>query len=565
MVKLLGSLGADLSARNDKGDTPLHQALWNVNVDMVKLLVSLGADLSVRNNKDDSPLSQAAFYVQFTMVKVLCSLGANLSAGNVEGDTPLHQAVCADLSARNDKGDTPLHQAVCNMVKLLVSLDADLSARIVKGDTPLHQAVCKGRADMVKLLVSLGADLSARNDKGGSPLHQATNQEEQNNVELLVSLGANLSARNNEGDTPLHQAVGNGQLTMVKALTSQGADITAMNNEEKKDTIEKTSEQLTVTSKKETAGNDSRSLPIARKSIEKDKDIQLPWLVDANEFKCMLSQGEFLSYDKSFESRNGIDIEKEKMLPLKEGERGHEILAKILRGKPNVYEQYEHKINQQTMHTHSYHSQAELINKSPSASSILVAVQGKMSTEVQTHQVLTKCSELMTEDVGTKVLNKGMPVVPSEIKSLDLQTMQLQTNILQEVRDRKYKIKIAPSDLIDFGAILKHWVDSVLTYTEDTEDIMPMIMFAATHRDLCMVNTVKLKEGFIKDLNLMFSKHEKKPHIYLDTVFFINGIDENDVEIQRMTDQVVIFAMKQSSWGQRRPMQWVPLELQISK
>lgn len=133
------------------------------------------------------------------------------------------------------------------------------------------------------------------------------------------------------------------------------------------------------------------------------------------------------------------------------GERGHEILAKILRGKPNVYDQYEHKMNQQTMHTHSYHSQAELKNKSSSASSILVAVQGKKSTEVQTHQVLTKCSELMTEHVWTKVSNNEMHVVPTDIKSLDLQTMQLQTSILQEVRDRKYKIKIAPSDLIDFG------------------------------------------------------------------------------------------------------------------
>ncbi|CAG2220277.1 unnamed protein product [Mytilus edulis] len=31
-----------------------------------------------------------------------------------------------------------------------------------------------------------------------------------------------------------------------------------------------------------------------------------------------------------------------------------------------------------------------------------------------------------------------------------------------------------------------------------------------------------------------------------------------------MTDQIVIFAMKQSTWGQRRPMQWVPLELQLT-
>ncbi|CAC5397212.1 unnamed protein product [Mytilus coruscus] len=89
-------------------------------------------------------------------------------------------------------------------------------------------------------------------------------------------------------------------------------------------------------------------------------------------------------------------------------------------------------------------------------------------------------------------------------------------------------------------------------------------MFAATHRDLCKDDTVKMKENFTKDVTQMFSTHENRNHIFLDTVYFITGIDKNDSEIQRMTDQVVIFAMKQSSWGQRRPMQWVPLELQLS-
>ncbi|VDI17402.1 Hypothetical predicted protein, partial [Mytilus galloprovincialis] len=112
--------------------------------------------------------------------------------------------------------------------------------------------------------------------------------------------------------------------------------------------------------------------------------------------------------------------------------------------------------------------------------------------------------------------------------------------------------------------VLKHWVDSILTYTEDTEDCMPMIMFAATHRDLCKDDIVTMKENFTRDIIDMFSKHENSNHIFLDTVYFITGIDENDSEIQRMTDQVVTFAMKQSSWGQRRPMQWVPLELQLS-
>ncbi|CAG2220164.1 unnamed protein product [Mytilus edulis] len=480
-----------------QGYSPLHEAVLNENVDIVKLLVSLDADVRAPDIKGDSPLHYAALNENFDIVKILVSLGADVSVPDIEGHSPLHYA------ALNENVE---------MVKLLVSLGANLSVTNNEvRDSPLHKSARNGKVEIVKLLVSLGADLSTTNkqvktplvlfeeyyntshwyttdDKGGSPLHQATNQEEQNIVEVLVSLGANMSARNNEGNTPLHQAVGNGQLTMVKALTCLGADITVKNNEEKKDTIEKTSEQLTVTSKKETAGNDSRSLPIARKSIEKDKDIHLPWLVNAK--VDHVRQGRVLSsvligediplqWNSTdglviFFGRNGIDIENEKMIPLEEGnlindiineykaiatfylpnvvgERGHEILAKILRGKPNVYEQHEHKIRQQPMRSHSFHSQAELINKSSSASSIIVTQQGKKSKTFHTHQVSSKCNECMTEYVGTKVSNKGMLSVPTEIKSLDLQTMQLQTNILQEVRDGKYKIKIAPSDLIDFG------------------------------------------------------------------------------------------------------------------
>lgn len=72
-----------------------------------------------------------------------------------------------------------------------------------------------------------------------------------------------------------------------------------------------------------------------------------------------------------------------------------------------------------------------------------------------------------------------------------------------------------------------------------------------------------MKESFISSIKQIFSKYDQS-HMHLDTVYFINSKDEHDKEIQHMTDQVVTFAMKQSSWGQGRPMQWVPLELEIS-
>lgn len=73
-----------------------------------------------------------------------------------------------------------------------------------------------------------------------------------------------------------------------------------------------------------------------------------------------------------------------------------------------------------------------------------------------------------------------------------------------------------------------------------------------------------LKSKFIETVQQMFSTYEKKSHMVLETVYFINARDPKDPEINEMTDRVVCFAMQQSSWGARRPMQWVPLEIQIS-
>ncbi|VDI32629.1 Hypothetical predicted protein [Mytilus galloprovincialis] len=63
----------------------------------------------------------------------------------------------------------------------------------------------------------------------------------------------------------------------------------------------------------------------------------------------------------------------------------------------------------------------------------------------------------------------------------------------------------------------------------------------------------------------MFQKHEQRNHMFLDTVYFINGINIHDPEIKALTQQLVRFAMQQSTWGQERPMAWVPLELQIDE
>lgn len=48
-------------------------------------------------------------------------------------------------------------------------------------------------------------------------------------------------------------------------------------------------------------------------------------------------------------------------------------------------------------------------------------------------------------------------------------------------------------------------------------------------------------------------------------VFLINAINPNDPQIEHLKSKLVDIAFKQSTWGERRPIAWVPLELQISE
>ncbi|VDI82998.1 Hypothetical predicted protein [Mytilus galloprovincialis] len=73
-----------------------------------------------------------------------------------------------------------------------------------------------------------------------------------------------------------------------------------------------------------------------------------------------------------------------------------------------------------------------------------------------------------------------------------------------------------------------------------------------------------MKIEFVKKVTEMFGTHEMSKHIVFDPVFFINGTDEDDQEIQSLKNQLVTIARNQPSWGLRRPMIWVPLELMIT-
>ncbi|CAC5358232.1 unnamed protein product [Mytilus coruscus] len=185
----------------------------------------------------------------------------------------------------------------------------------------------------------------------------------------------------------------------------------------------------------------------------------------------------------------------------------------------------------------------------------------------------------------------------------------IQDDLLEKIKKGTNIMNIAPSDLVDFGgqksfdmthqlfiqhrgtfilmfdgrkglytglaeypqgdvtaaSILEHWINSVLTYCNKTEDKMPRILFAATHSDSFSEDEKRiLALKFSEELRTMFSSHKLQKHIMYNTVFFLNAMDAADRDIERLKDTLVDIAFQQSTWGQQMPIVWVPLDLQIS-
>ncbi|XP_071138755.1 uncharacterized protein [Mytilus edulis] len=389
-----------------------------------------------------------------------------------------------------DMGDSPMHQVAsqgkCNMVKALASLGAKLSAINNEGDTPLHQAARHGKLNTVEHLVRLGANISATNYKGSSPLHQAASYGKDSTVETLVRLGADLSARNVEGKTP-YELAEDGYVRNKNNMHAYTFQKIVDFLKENAEILGNSRENSSVASKILEINSDTSELP---KGIQSDKtkenDIQLPWLVDAEEFKRMLSHGEYLSYDNLLSlggpcragkstlasvligeeiplkwnstdglviyfGRNGINIEKKEMIPLKKGERGHEVFSKILRGKPNFRKMSENDTKGQTS---TLNKSGQSVRRNVLAS----ALPAKHTEEVKNNTKFSRgkkasfsktksCPELLKP----QILNADKPTVTTVIQSLEFQELQLQSGILEEVRNGEYKIGLAPSDLIDFG------------------------------------------------------------------------------------------------------------------
>jgi hypothetical protein len=166
--KKLISQGANVNEQDvSSGNTPLHSACYQGELELVKLLLEHNVDVNLVNKKLSTALHFVCLGVERTrerqkIVHLLVENKADIDQVDTENSTALHFACTG--------GDVVL-------VSTLVQLGASVSAADHQGNTPLHMAVSHGKKEAVLCLISNGAPLNSTNAKGKAPKDLTINPE----------------------------------------------------------------------------------------------------------------------------------------------------------------------------------------------------------------------------------------------------------------------------------------------------------------------------------------------------------------------------------------------------
>jgi ankyrin repeat protein len=221
-VRALIDSGADVSARDEQGSTPLMRAVERGHTPIVRMLIAAGAQYDGTENQWTTALLVAA------------RRGHRRIFESLRPKVPLAQQKAAEktLHARDPepaKADPQVGRLVSAAAKGRVEEVRRLIARgidVNRADRNLKLslvcAAAAGHAAVVKELLTAGADTEARQYLV-APLWTAADHGHLEVVQILLAAGASIDSATLSRETALHRALANGHVEVARCLVRAGA------------------------------------------------------------------------------------------------------------------------------------------------------------------------------------------------------------------------------------------------------------------------------------------------------------------------------------------------------
>mgnify|MGYP000760243072 FL=1 len=198
--------GADTEVADASGHKAIDYATAHGLREVVARL-SCGNDRDARGN---TPLHQAVYNGQGEIVRTLLLSDKSM------------------LDSTNDGGETPLILACMQgnlvMVNLLLGTGADPGKAMLSGNAPIHYAAISGNRFIGEALLKAKAAVDAQNDNGETPLILAAKEGHNDFVSVLLEFHANVSISDNLQHTALYYAGERGFNEIVEKLLENGAE-----------------------------------------------------------------------------------------------------------------------------------------------------------------------------------------------------------------------------------------------------------------------------------------------------------------------------------------------------
>jgi uncharacterized protein len=281
-VRSLLRTGADLWARDSRGQTALHWAIEGGSAVVVAQLLDDDGMIEPEDFADlrYAPLVDASSFGHVAVVELLLARGFPIDARDAVRSTALNRALMAghervaDLLIRRDAkkwipdmcGLTPrviaASKGLVDSLQLLLDWEEDDERNIKFDCAPLIVAARTGQVAIVELLLKEGASVNSADEGGWNPLLAACSEGHSRCAELLIGAGADLTsfeidtgdtllmfacrkktmesvvpllldkgveldARNKKGETALMCACAQGLASVASVLIERGADVTA--------------------------------------------------------------------------------------------------------------------------------------------------------------------------------------------------------------------------------------------------------------------------------------------------------------------------------------------------